>query len=352
MTSTNRLKGLQALRGIAALLVVTMHAMNLAAAYSGAAWARSASGIVAHLGHWGVDIFFVLSGFVIAGLAGKSGASGGFLVKRAARVFPLFWLSLAAMLLLPPLPGADNSGLSIKPLSLLLLQVPTAHPVAWTLTYEVQFYLVAAIAIMAGVNFRWAFGVWIMAEAVLVAASIYGLVPKFPLTDALTLEFCMGVALAIFGQGAIVRRPFVLVAFAILAVAGSSMVWGSQWVSTTTPVRALVWGVPAAMLVWAVLTAEEQGVKFPRSLTFLGDISYSVYMWHLAVFSVAAAILGYVHLNDGTTGAALFLGFGLVGVLGVGALSYSYFERPITRLAGRGRAIPLVSRAAHLSSTS
>ncbi len=334
--NTGRLDSLQAMRAVAALLVVAMHSMNMAAAYSGSEWVHSASSALMYVGHFGVDIFFVLSGFVIAGVAAQSGSIRAFLFRRVARVYPLFWLSLAAMIALRASTGHDDiAALVSRPLDLVLLHAPAAHPVAWTLTYEVQFYLVTALLMLAGSHLRVALMVWIVAEMVLVTVAYYGLVPRFALSDALSLEFCMGVALALFGQRLTIRFPLLLAAAALLLVVLSGVLYDPSWIAVTTPARAALWGVPATLLVWSAISAGRAGHVFPKWSIFLGDISYSIYMWHLAAFTAVGAVLVSAGMNAGTSGALMFLALSIPVAMALSWASYFFFELPITKKTHR-----------------
>lgn len=262
------------------------------------------------------------------------------------RIYPLFWASLAGTLLVPALPGADNSlrTLFAQPWSLLLIGAPAAHPVAWTLTYEVQFYAVASIMVLFGPYARRAFLGWVVVNGGLVVLSNFGWIPRIPLTDALSLEFCLGILVGVFGSRVHSPAPWKLIGAAFAVVVVASIIIGDR-LPVTAPIRALFWGVPAALIIWSALTLEQNGLRSPKWFTFLGNISYSIYMWHPVVFAVAASILTSFGLLSGTAGEITFLVGSLIGIVAIGAVSYFSFEKPVLKSFGKVEAQELPSPA-------
>jgi peptidoglycan/LPS O-acetylase OafA/YrhL len=320
-----------------------MHTMSLAAAYSGIAWVHHLAAALTNFGHAGVDLFFVLSGCVIARIAVKTPSvlprsaqqnitdAAIFFLRRIVRVFPLYWLTLAVMLTIPTMPGVDNSIATFtpQPLALLLIQIPPAHPVAWTLIYEVQFYLVAVGIMFFGRYAIRAFAVWIALEIGLVALAFFGLAPRFALSDSLSLEFCMGVVIGLWGRDAKPPFPRIMIVSAVVCALAASAMLGAPWIAVTTPARTLVWGIPSAVAVWSALGAERAGLRYARWMVYLGDISYSTYMWHLACLTLTHAVLAGTGLMPGNAGAVLYIIVSAVLILIASTVSYLFFERPI-----------------------
>ena len=111
-----KLVSLQVARGLAAMMVFVMHLFNMAAATTASAWAAKIAQALHYVGHIGVDIFFVLSGVVMCLVLSRAVAYGqtgrgriavaaDFLARRAVRIYPLFWITLIACLVLPPFQG-------------------------------------------------------------------------------------------------------------------------------------------------------------------------------------------------------------------------------------------------------
>ena len=334
-----RLESLQVARGIAASLVFVMHLMNMAAMYSGWDYYISTlAGWSQYVGHFGVDIFFVLSGFVIAVSASRAKASPGrnavnFLIKRAARIYPLFWMTLLMSLLLPAIPGSDNSldALAAKPESIFLLSPPAAHPLAWTLVYEVQFYILASIFMLFGARTRALFLTWAVSQVVVVIAAKLGYLPRLPITDGLTLEFCFGVFIGLLMPNNIVKYPVTLILVSFVLVICSSSYFGTTAVATNTLIRALLWGIPAGLIIMSLVTIEARGARFKKPLLDLGDESYSLYMWHLIILIASNQALHPILPERGPTFAIAYVILATVLTLAISRMSYRLVERPVLR---------------------
>ena len=138
---------LPATRGVAANLVVFSHLFFVQAKYTTAGVLPA----FALYGLAGVDMFFVLSGFIMVAVAGRNIGPIRFLWRRAARIYPTYWLvSLAVLALAIVAPALVDSSV-IAPISLwrsfLLVPGETVPllAVGWTLVHEMYFYLVFAI---------------------------------------------------------------------------------------------------------------------------------------------------------------------------------------------------------------
>jgi peptidoglycan/LPS O-acetylase OafA/YrhL len=152
MTEPRRTAGLDTLRACAILMVFTYHYMCFVSGERTFGW-------VSEIGWAGVDLFFVLSGYLIANQLFKGTASGRtlspvrFYARRALRTLPVFWLVLAAYRLLPALLGGDPPPPLWRFLTFtqnLGLRPGTAFSHAWSLCIEEQFYLVLPLVLLAG----------------------------------------------------------------------------------------------------------------------------------------------------------------------------------------------------------
>src|SRR5216684_1841570 len=197
-----RLEGVEAGRGIAALLVVLYHAaLHVEGDVPGSAvlWG------LPHFGHAGVDFFFVLSGFIISFVhrsdLGRPDRLGHYLERRFTRVFPFYWLVLGFSLLDTwLLHRAQFPGVREVISNVLLLPQAKDQIVggAWTLVFELMFYLVFAIAICS----RWIGAAVLCVWAALVAAGFF-LNPSSEsaalavATSPFCLEFFLGIGAAV-----------------------------------------------------------------------------------------------------------------------------------------------------------
>ena len=290
----------------------------------------------------GVDLFFIISGFVMWGVTwGVEGGSWSFLSKRLKRIVPLYWILTTVMLaIMVARPSVMlKSKLDIPHVVASYLFVPWIHPVThmfepllfpgWTLNYEMFFYGIFALALFAPSRFR--------AGAIigsLLAIVALGYIPHSrtsPVefyTASIILEFAMGVALgALVTSGKrlppVLSAPLALAGFGLLAMA----------VVTGMPAaRALVWGIPAAMLVAGCVFLERS--TGPRLATFpllLGDASYSIYLVQVPIISALFQISGKVGVLHKPAGMALAMTATALVSVGAGVLVYWFVERPIIR---------------------
>ena len=327
------LASIQTLRAIAAWLVVGLHYCTT---FSVAKpnWIQTA--FLDH-GPKGVDIFFVISGFVMGLSASAPDITPRvFAAKRLARIVPAYWfytVVVALMVTLAPTMMV-NWGYSDESLVKSLLFVPSAYPtglgwfplltVGWTLNFEMVFYLIVAVALFAGGPRRW---LWI-ASGIFVWQLLLaplGLVNAI-YHDSIVDEFLLGIAVALLWQAGALRGPsWRFVVLAIVAIV--CMVVSDA--PSYSPVRGIAWGAPAFLLVCAFLGLEPY-FKRATLLVHLGDHSYSVYLIHTIVITVAYDIhrahRGHFMLITVCT---------LVAIALLGAASYRFVERPAARMVLR-----------------
>ncbi|RZU02591.1 acyltransferase family protein [Rivibacter subsaxonicus] len=327
--ATETLNGLQYLRGIAALMVAAHHARTL----------------LPPLEHWdsvgaaGVDIFFVISGYVMAYSSQRVGRDLGergwlardFLLKRFIRVVPLYWLALlwtirpeAATLLAQPGTWLD------------FLFVPRPSPThpgqvwprfvpGWTINYEVFFYLLLGVGILFG-----------SARNALVCAALAGLVMAGQLlapssapgrfyTNGVVLEFGFGILLFEIDRrwnGLAVPRPLLT----LLLAAGAFALW---WHANLPSAISL--GLPAALIVWSTLRLA-QGTEI-KWLLRLGAASYSIYLFHLASYKGLRKALNL--LPEPLTSVPLVIVIACLTATLAGLLIHHWVETPVLELLRR-----------------
>lgn len=301
-----RLVSIQMLRGLAAVLVALCHAPlalpETVAGLTAKAWLAP---IVAPL-VVGVDLFFVISGVVMA--AAIDGArplsAGRFLLKRALRIYPLYALALVIML-----PSAlTGIGLAARPVDagrflLNLSLLPQADLIVtqgWTLTHELLFYGVVAGALAVGGR-RWLPAM--VAALALVALAQVATGTRLAhgyLLSCFLLEFLAGLLLYRMRGGLAARlgggRGALM---CLLAVGGFGVVAGTVGAAPDTlaePVRVMLFGGVAALMVAGALGLEGGGppvrvpAKVRRVALRLGDTSYSIYLFHPALIGGCGAV--------------------------------------------------------------
>jgi exopolysaccharide production protein ExoZ len=336
-----RLIVVQALRGLAALSIAMLHALYEAGLLAGAAGLPFAApaGVP-----WaaGVDLFFVISGLIMvhasAGLFGRPGARKTFLVRRLARIVPLYWavtaLYLALALAAPAL--LNSEVLAPWPVLASFLFIPFARPdgvaqplysLGWTLNYEMAFYALFAAALAW--PRRAAVPALIAALAGLAAIGQLRAWPQ-PIafwTAPIILEFAFGLAIGGLRAGGVALRLPVRIA---LAAAGLALLGLAGLEGAAPLARPFAWGVPAALIVAAAALGParaEPRNPVARAAAALGDASYALYLVHpFAIRGVRVAVEGLgVFPALGPWG---FVALALAGAVAAAVAVHRGFERP------------------------
>lgn len=340
---------LQYLRAVAALMVVAFHASEKLGKMAGATHPLSFTAGLA-----GVDIFFVISGFImLATTWDKDVTPAAFARKRIERIVPLYWLLtlfvVAVVLVHPGL--LSTASLDASHLAASLLFFPWPHPVldahmpllvpGWTLNYEMAFYaLFAASLVLPG---RYRVGILVSALCCAAFAGLFvapDTIAAFYL-DSVILEFAAGLLLA-----SVWRRGLRMSRTAALCLVGLGFL-GLHFGSETELPR-IVWaGIPALMIVAGVVHAD--GTKDQRPLRLpmlLGDASYSIYLSHVIVLPVLAKAWSAAGYGSAGVEGPAFLALALLASAAAGAALYGAVERPLMRgFAARRRR--LAADAAH-----
>jgi exopolysaccharide production protein ExoZ len=344
MASTNtNLTSIQSLRGFAALAVCLAHLHAVETKFGGAPllgnWAIS--------GFAGVDLFFVISGFVMVWVTradqGQASALPAFWLARFMRIYPLWWLVLSAIVAVWMIkPGWVYASHLTDPnilRSYLLFpakELPL-HAVGWTLIHEVWFYLVFGLLLLAPARFFPALlVVWaaIVASAALVLTSPLDPVVAL-IRHPLTLEFVLGAGIGMLASKRIFPAPRLMLQFgcfvlllSILSIRENpTAFFGQEWP------RVWQFGLPAALILWGWVGLEQQsGSHTPRWSQALGNWSYGLYLIHVPVF-VAIGRLAAPLSREGQLDNIALLTVALAGAIGTAYVLHVMFERPVGKLA-------------------
>jgi exopolysaccharide production protein ExoZ len=322
-----KLYSIQYLRAVGALAVVFFHAGGLR------------YGNTFEIGAAGVDIFFVISGFVMwSTTSTREQSPAEFMTRRLVRIAPMYWiLTLALVIAGLTVPHAFPK-LKIDALHTVasLLFIPARSPVngelwpvlvqGWTLNYEMFFYVIFALVLLLPKKARLASLCALFAAFALAGLSGAGTGPLFLVyTDQIMLEFLAGVVLAR------------LVEFDLWTSRGSGyFLLGAGVVSyglaATTGYehpRLIVWGAPAFMVVSGLLAIElNGGIVRSRLLALAGDASYSIYLTH-------GMTISFLGKFGGTLSSAVQLVLCLVVSTSVGIAVWWTMERPVTTFLQR-----------------
>jgi exopolysaccharide production protein ExoZ len=335
---SNKLASIQILRAAAALSVALFHA----AQWSHLDFAVGASG---------VDVFFVISGFVLwTACEARPPTPQAFLLARAQRILPLYWmvtLAVAAAALLAPaaLPIVQPEARHLV-LSLLLLPHTDPAggpfpllPTGWTLTYEAFFYGIMALALAAPKDRRLQIVSGLLLAASLIGFAYHGWYTL--LANPMLLEFLAGVGLArLWARGGFERLPrasgpgLIAVGLAVLAACQLSGLRDDF-------LRPFVWGPPAAAIVAGALKLQADGRigsgRLALALVAQGDASYSLYLVQAPVIAAFAWLTPAWPM-------ALRAPASFALAVGLGWLCYRLVERPLGSAVRRLHQLPAAHR--------
>jgi peptidoglycan/LPS O-acetylase OafA/YrhL len=343
--NSGKLNGIQALRAVAALAVVLSHLVGFEA--------RFLPGQVLapewlEFGQFGVDLFFVLSGFIIVEstrrLYGSAAAAGVFLYRRVIRIYPVYWVYLAPVVVLWLLnPGilSGGNGREVDLMASVLLYPSTQSHlllVSWTLTFELYFYCV--FALVSATLPRERLPQILLAWAVLTIAGILLLRPTLqqPLLlvacNSLVLEFLAGGAVALLWRHIPGRLGPLLFAIGVAGmVLGTAAMWQNGMVFPANWRRVAIFGTASAVLLAGILALEPVlGRRYPSWLLLLGDASYSLYLGHLLVIAVVGRAWKTLLPDPSMANHLAALGACVLGTCLVSVLSYRFIEMPLIEM--------------------
>lgn len=300
------IQSLQVLRGVAAILVVWYHIHGLFVkravelGLDGPFWFTQ-DPPVAKIGAIGVDIFFILSGFIIFYTTWDRKISWlDFAKRRFIRIYPLWWMALAAAVLMALIPGTSQTlDLSELTYSLFLLPyfneegaIKPVVEVGWTLNYEVLFYFVFSMF------------VFLPAKTRLIGVTAFFLLSTTSsnfvdwhnatyqvLSGVKTLEFVAGGWLALFYRrgyraSASAFAAVLCLATALLGAYLLSDYWRTLLQSSIHSRGLLALGILFLFLFYSPWSSRQ----YPKLWVLLGDASYSIYLFHPFVLAVLSGV--------------------------------------------------------------
>lgn len=335
-----RIQSIQALRGIAALLVLMTHVMAVERKYSH-------SGRVLpdwlEIGTSGVDMFFVISGFIMVhitrGQFEGPRAAIRFLSNRVARIYPLYWcysLGVLAVYLWHPQWINASQGGEVDLLASFALLPQVKLPllaVGWSLVYEMYFYLVfAGLLLLRERWLPWCLLAWLGAGTLIHFAAGPLAAPAGALaTSPYCLEFGLGCLVALMTGRPSLRAPKLLLPAMLVVALGCYLSAGYLDAAPQPHWRVVVHGLPFALLTHALVSRElEQGRSAPAWLVGTGDASYSLYLSHTLLISAIGRLWSGLDLS-GRIDNAVTIFLMLAAAWAWGRFSYLFLERPMLR---------------------
>lgn len=298
----------------------------------------------------GVDLFFVISGFIMYHISGQSfgstAAAKTFIVRRFLRVAPLYYVATFLMLVAATVLSKhiDRDAITTQSIvaSFLFLPIPNGVgetvpilKLGWTLNFEVYFYAVFALAL--AFPKRLGLGVlFTILVGMIVAAAIFP--HRLPMLDfwgqLIVVEFLAGIGLAFVFRGGRRTSAWQSIVLIVggLALAAAFRHFGfSQFVP-----RVLFHGLPATFIVAGCVFWRSPPSQRPiaRALQFCGDASYALYLSH--PFSIRGATIVWSAIGAPAS-PWLFIAFTSVCALATAVFVHIGIEKPIDNFFKRRR---------------
>jgi exopolysaccharide production protein ExoZ len=303
---TNRLDGLELLRFIAALAVVFYHIPSIG------------------IGHFGVDAFFVISGFVM--MLSTSKTSHQFLLKRIIRIVPLYWLAtlgvFAIAVIMPSVLKSTDASLLDLFKSLLFIPFDkngVGHQpvlaVGWTLNYEIYFYGLFAFSCLLNLRYRGIITVFLVALNIFMLSGIDSFVAE-TYSDLIALEFGLGVALYLLLNRELLQTVVVITLISVCSV-----------FNYEEGHRLFVYGLPSFFVVMLFIL---MGNRLPKSsvIPVLGGSSYALYLCHSYIIRIFDRLVDWFS-NENIVLAVSAVLISLMGSIMVSIILFKYLESPL-----------------------
>lgn len=292
----------------------------------------------------GVDIFFVISGFIMyhisAGQFGKPGASRQFLERRIIRLVPPYWgftiLVLIAMALFPA-QLASNATSPWHSIASFLF-IPAANPsgavfpvliLGWTLNFEMLFYLCFAIGLTQSKRI----GTAIICGLLLLLAASFLLQPlPMPFTfwsNTVVIEFLFGIAIAEARRRGVRLSVPVSAALVVAGIGALLLLRGLNLTGHDFGWRFLWAGAPALLLCTGLALVPEAADpgRIKRALVFGGDMSFAIYLSHPFTLTAFAFVMARMGVQD----PWLYIAISFIACLVVAGFVFVWIERPVYR---------------------
>lgn len=305
-----KIRSLNALRGIAALLVAIDHIILMS---SGCVPGSALFYFATFLGSFGVGSFFLLSGFVIF-LSLEKTSSLEFLWHRILRVYPVIVAAVAVRLVSQIMMGQRTADMATLKIflanislfgNMVIFGENNIEPIIWSLAIEVKFYIVMAIIFgLSRAPFRLPLVpiLFVVSVALSVAAMF-----SPPLSSPLTIDWALaisslpvlfiGTATSLFYRKMLTMQKFLsMCVLLLLALSFAPLIDNVSFAKNFT-----AW-ILAGLLFWGCLySTRVQTMLDQRWLMLLGAISYPLYAIHTTVIEVL------IHVNHGSGPSGLFL---------------------------------------------
>jgi len=343
MSSKKIINSIQFLRGFAALAVVIHHTGGYVKRYFEP---TLFFGDYFSLGFAGVDLFFVISGFIIhftsKNYLNNPSKLKEYFKKRFIRVYPIYWLITTIIFISSWLinlalhknifnVGYPNTVITyIKTYTLFPLHF-AINAVTWTLSYELFFYLGFSLLIISK-------RLWVI-PVLILALSLFHLINDIPdgnlsyfkfFFSGYNFEFLFGFLIFQFYKS--VKLPNLLSIFLLISSFGIIIYFGYSVIDIDSLKRVLVFGLPSSLILIALLNLEQnETISFPKFFITLGDASYVLYLIHfpmMLLMNKLPQITGYtITANQ----EILYSCFIIICIVITSINVHKWIEKPLTK---------------------
>lgn len=352
--TTEKIDIIQVLRGIAVVMVIIFHFKDI---IKPGEFLRRELDFLFDSGAAGVDLFFVISGFIMVFVTRKS--TGGiryaknFLIKRVLRIWPLYVIAtLTYTIIVAPVIANISLTIALKVLkSIFFIPLSYLNPpyfgyaylgVGWSLNYEMYFYFLITISLLSG-KYRWFLFAALIILTLLIIPIAYGNLTSRPLearnygsllinliTNPIIWEFVYGTIIGLLyitpASARILKRIFQSHIVVVMVIILALLQYFSGYYGGHGP---FYWGLSMAVVFMAlVFYNREKSVKYPSLLIYLGDISFSVYLWHVPVAIFITNIFNLLSLPEYSFGAPTFF-LTLFCTIILSHISYQLLEKKL-----------------------
>lgn len=337
---------IQTFRGIAAVLVLLHHTSLSSSVRNGYVYL---GGLVTP-GWAGVDFFFVLSGFIIFYIShkdiGNCNKSRIFITNRIKRIYPIYWLITLSIIVVFHFFSSLGDKYDTSPLVILksIFLWPQQLPllkVSWSLSYEMLFYLLFTLVIIFGMRFAFLITIpWIL----LILFKLVGIL-TFPGSNFLlnphNLEFIAGCLAAYLTINKLPKSGYIYIL--LIGILGFILSWVggmNHLILQDYTSGILCFGISSFFVILGASSIESRKVlKVPKSLIFLGDASYSIYLTHTPI--IVALLTLFKKLNV-LQHSGTFIQLTVIWIITLffGLLCYKCIEKPLILYLRNNKHIP------------
>ena len=334
---------IQTLRCIACLLVVFMH---ITGTYNETYHSSFLDNIFS-FGGAGVDIFFVLSGFIITYSNTKSITNptdiSKFIKKRIIRIFPIYWVIISIFLLLQlllPLFYKTHFQFTITNLLSTYLLLPNhtmVNGVSWSLTNELFFYLLFIVALLVPKKNYILLLLFIYLTFLIVFPTVFNVKSNtnnftFLLLFPMNIEFLLGIIVVLCIDNFPIKWSIsFLILGIVLFITAAIFSNTGNFILNNGYDRVILYGLPSFVIILALVKYElNKQVNIPSLILKLGDASYSIYLFHLPLVAAFFKIVLKLHITNYLLILLLISGL-VIAICYVGIIIYNKVEMPLIK---------------------